>query len=114
MEWPARKPATMFQNTAQDGLFSRKCYWRHLLWTHINILYIINIFSLIVINTGVLRVCLQIDELYEAYCMQRRLRDGADKMVKAYTASPGSREARESLSEANKSFKEYTEVSVFD
>uniref|UniRef100_A0A8C2AAB6 RHO family interacting cell polarization regulator 1 n=1 Tax=Cyprinus carpio TaxID=7962 RepID=A0A8C2AAB6_CYPCA len=50
-----------------------------------------------------------IDELYEAYCMQRRLRDGADKMVKAYTVSPGSREARESLSEANKSFKEYTE-----
>lgn len=53
----------------------------------------------------------QIDELYEAYCMQRRLRDGANKMVKAYTASPGSREARESLSEANKGFKEYTEVS---
>ncbi|XP_039539850.1 rho family-interacting cell polarization regulator 1 isoform X4 [Pimephales promelas] len=51
----------------------------------------------------------KIDELYEAYCMQRRLRDGADKMVKAYNASPGSREARESLSEANKSFKEYTE-----
>lgn len=56
-------------------------------------------------------MCVQIDELYEAYCMQRRLRDGANKMVKAYTASPGSREARESLSEANKSFKEYTEVS---
>lgn len=55
-------------------------------------------------------VCTQIDELYEAYCMQRRLRDGANKMVKAYTASPGSREARESLSEANKGFKEYTEV----
>ncbi|XP_076847875.1 rho family-interacting cell polarization regulator 1 isoform X2 [Brachyhypopomus gauderio] len=51
----------------------------------------------------------KIDELYEAYCMQRRLRDGADKMVKAYTASPGSREARESLSEANKGFREYTE-----
>ncbi|XP_062860176.1 rho family-interacting cell polarization regulator 1 isoform X2 [Trichomycterus rosablanca] len=51
----------------------------------------------------------KIEELYEAYCMQRRLRDGADKMVKAYTASPGSREARESLSEANKGFKEYTE-----
>ncbi|XP_073709689.1 rho family-interacting cell polarization regulator 1 isoform X2 [Misgurnus anguillicaudatus] len=51
----------------------------------------------------------KIDELYEAYCMQRRLRDGANKMVKAFTASPGSREARESLSEANKSFKEYTE-----
>uniref|UniRef100_A0A668A0Y3 RHO family interacting cell polarization regulator 1 n=1 Tax=Myripristis murdjan TaxID=586833 RepID=A0A668A0Y3_9TELE len=51
----------------------------------------------------------QIEELYEAYCLQRRLRDGADKMVKAYTASPGSREARESLSEANKGYKEYTE-----
>uniref|UniRef100_A0AAY4ERG0 FAM65 N-terminal domain-containing protein n=1 Tax=Denticeps clupeoides TaxID=299321 RepID=A0AAY4ERG0_9TELE len=51
----------------------------------------------------------KIDELYEAYCMQRRLRDGANKMVKAYTASTGSREARESLSEANKGFKEYTE-----
>lgn len=52
----------------------------------------------------------QIEELYEAYCLQRRLRDGADKMVKAYTASPGSKEARESLAEANKGYKEYTEV----
>ncbi|XP_041745899.2 rho family-interacting cell polarization regulator 1 isoform X4 [Coregonus clupeaformis] len=51
----------------------------------------------------------KIDELYEAYCMQHRLRDGANKMVKAYTASQGSREARESLSEANKGYKEYTE-----
>ncbi|XP_027128548.1 rho family-interacting cell polarization regulator 1 isoform X2 [Larimichthys crocea] len=51
----------------------------------------------------------KIDELYEAYCLQRRLRDGADKMVKAYTASPGSKEARESLTEANKGYKEYTE-----
>ena len=52
----------------------------------------------------------QIEELYEAYCLQRRLRDGANKMVKAYTASPGSKEARESLAEANKGYKEYTEV----
>ncbi|XP_047189556.1 rho family-interacting cell polarization regulator 1 isoform X3 [Scophthalmus maximus] len=51
----------------------------------------------------------KIDELYEAYCLQRRLRDGANKMVKAYTASPGSKEARESLTEANKGYKEYTE-----
>uniref|UniRef100_A0A673X4F8 RHO family interacting cell polarization regulator 1 n=1 Tax=Salmo trutta TaxID=8032 RepID=A0A673X4F8_SALTR len=51
----------------------------------------------------------KVDELYEAYCMQRRLRDGANKMVKAYTDSQGSREARESLSEANKGYKEYTE-----
>ncbi|XP_028665243.2 rho family-interacting cell polarization regulator 1 isoform X3 [Erpetoichthys calabaricus] len=51
----------------------------------------------------------KIDELYEAYCMKRRLRDGANKMVKAYTASPGSKEARESLAEANKGYREYTE-----
>ncbi|XP_022054314.2 rho family-interacting cell polarization regulator 1 isoform X1 [Acanthochromis polyacanthus] len=51
----------------------------------------------------------KIEELYEAYCLQRRLRDGASKMVKAYTASPGSKEARESLAEANKGYKEYTE-----
>lgn len=51
----------------------------------------------------------KIEELYEAYCLQRRLRDGANKMVKAYTASPGSKEAKESLAEANKGYKEYTE-----
>uniref|UniRef100_A0A8D0HPJ5 RHO family interacting cell polarization regulator 1 n=1 Tax=Sphenodon punctatus TaxID=8508 RepID=A0A8D0HPJ5_SPHPU len=52
----------------------------------------------------------QIDELYEAYCIQRRLRDGAHNMVKAYTAaSPGSKEARESLAEASKGYKEYAE-----
>uniref|UniRef100_A0A3Q4GZL9 RHO family interacting cell polarization regulator 1 n=3 Tax=Neolamprologus brichardi TaxID=32507 RepID=A0A3Q4GZL9_NEOBR len=41
--------------------------------------------------------------------MQRRLRDGANKMVKAYTASSGSKEAKESLAEASKGYKEYTE-----
>ncbi|KAM3609102.1 uncharacterized protein V6R79_009834 [Siganus canaliculatus] len=51
----------------------------------------------------------KIEELYEAYCLQRRLRDGADKMVKAYTVSQVSKEARESLTEANKGYKEYTE-----
>ncbi|XP_044275781.1 rho family-interacting cell polarization regulator 1 isoform X2 [Varanus komodoensis] len=52
----------------------------------------------------------KIDELYESYCIQRRLRDGAHNMVKAYTAgSPGSKEARESLAEAGKGYKEYTE-----
>ncbi|XP_061577575.1 rho family-interacting cell polarization regulator 1 isoform X2 [Cololabis saira] len=51
----------------------------------------------------------KIEELYEAYCLQRRLRDGASKMVKAYTSSSGSKEARESLAEANKGYKEYTE-----
>lgn len=31
-------------------------------------------------------------------------------MVKAFTSSPGSKEAKESLAEANRGYKEYTEV----
>uniref|UniRef100_A0A4W3K386 RHO family interacting cell polarization regulator 1 n=1 Tax=Callorhinchus milii TaxID=7868 RepID=A0A4W3K386_CALMI len=53
-----------------------------------------------------------IDELYEAYCIQRRLRDGANNMVRAYSVSLGSKEAKESLVEANKGYKEYTEVNM--
>ena len=53
----------------------------------------------------------QIDELYESYCVQWRLRDGAYNMVRAYsTSSPGSREARDSLAEATRGHREYTEV----
>ena len=45
------------------------------------------------------------------YCVQRRLRDGAYNMVRAYsTGSPGSREARDSLAEATRGHREYTEV----
>ncbi|KAK2505659.1 hypothetical protein MC885_006952 [Smutsia gigantea] len=52
----------------------------------------------------------KIDELYETYCVQRRLRDGAYNMVRAYsTGSPGSREARDSLAEATRGHREYTE-----
>ncbi|XP_059848756.1 rho family-interacting cell polarization regulator 1 [Hypanus sabinus] len=51
----------------------------------------------------------KIDELYESYCIQRRLRDGANNMVRAYSTSQTSREAKESLAEANKGYKEYTE-----
>ncbi|KAM6453539.1 rho family-interacting cell polarization regulator 2 isoform 2-T2 [Liasis olivaceus] len=51
----------------------------------------------------------KVDELFEAYCIQRRLRDGASKMKQAYGLSPASKAARESLSEINKSYKEYTE-----
>ena len=54
---------------------------------------------------------LQVEELYDAYCIQRRLRDGASKMVAAFNSATGSREARESLSEANKGYRECTEVS---
>lgn len=51
----------------------------------------------------------KIEEFYEAYCLQRKLRDGAHKMVKAYTANPGSKEAKESLGEASRGHKECTE-----
>uniref|UniRef100_A0A452HKW0 Rho family-interacting cell polarization regulator 2 n=1 Tax=Gopherus agassizii TaxID=38772 RepID=A0A452HKW0_9SAUR len=51
-----------------------------------------------------------VDELYEAYCIQRRLCDGASKMKQAFAMSPASKAARESLSEINRSYKEYTEV----
>uniref|UniRef100_A0A8C8YG48 Rho family-interacting cell polarization regulator 2 n=1 Tax=Panthera leo TaxID=9689 RepID=A0A8C8YG48_PANLE len=51
----------------------------------------------------------KVDELYEAYCIQRRLQDGASKMKQAFAASPASRAARESLSEISRSYREYTE-----
>ncbi|XP_073187953.1 LOW QUALITY PROTEIN: rho family-interacting cell polarization regulator 2 [Lepidochelys kempii] len=50
-----------------------------------------------------------VDELYEAYCIQRRLCEGACKMKQAFAMSPASKGARESLSEINRSYKEYTE-----
>ncbi|XP_064219123.1 rho family-interacting cell polarization regulator 2 isoform X6 [Aotus nancymaae] len=51
----------------------------------------------------------KVDELYEAYCIQRRLQDGASKMKQAFATFPASKAARESLSEINRSYKEYTE-----
>ncbi|XP_004406549.1 PREDICTED: protein FAM65B isoform X2 [Odobenus rosmarus divergens] len=51
----------------------------------------------------------KVDELYEGYCIQRRLQDGASKMKQAFAASPSSRAARESLSEISRSHREYTE-----
>ncbi|XP_006872890.1 PREDICTED: protein FAM65B isoform X3 [Chrysochloris asiatica] len=51
----------------------------------------------------------KVDELYEAYCIQRRLQDGASKMKQAFATSPASKAARESLCEINRSYKEYTE-----
>lgn len=55
-------------------------------------------------------VFLQVDELYEGFCIQRRLRDGASKMKQAFTASPSTKGTRESLVEVNRRYKEYTEV----
>uniref|UniRef100_A0A8C0HCC3 Rho family-interacting cell polarization regulator 2 n=1 Tax=Chelonoidis abingdonii TaxID=106734 RepID=A0A8C0HCC3_CHEAB len=46
---------------------------------------------------------------FHSYCIQRRLCDGASKMKQAFAMSPASKAARESLSEINRSYKEYTE-----
>ncbi|RVE74602.1 hypothetical protein OJAV_G00023310 [Oryzias javanicus] len=51
----------------------------------------------------------KVEELYDAYCIQRRLRDGASKMVAAFNSAAGSKEARESQNEANKGYRECTE-----
>uniref|UniRef100_A0AAY4CD24 Rho family-interacting cell polarization regulator 2 n=1 Tax=Denticeps clupeoides TaxID=299321 RepID=A0AAY4CD24_9TELE len=59
--------------------------------------------------------CTQVDELFEAFCIQRRLRDGASKMKQAFTASPSTKGTKESLAEVNRRYKEYTEnMSTFE
>uniref|UniRef100_G3SWQ4 Rho family-interacting cell polarization regulator 2 n=1 Tax=Loxodonta africana TaxID=9785 RepID=G3SWQ4_LOXAF len=61
------------------------------------------------LDKGIIGDLGNVDELYEAYCIQRRLQDGASKMKQAFATSPASRAARESLSEISRSYKEYTE-----
>ncbi|XP_058233265.1 rho family-interacting cell polarization regulator 2 isoform X2 [Hemibagrus wyckioides] len=57
----------------------------------------------------------KVDELYEGFCIQRRLRDGASKMKQAFTSSPSTKGTRESLTEVNRRYKEYTEnMSTFE
>ncbi|KAJ8334287.1 hypothetical protein SKAU_G00399260 [Synaphobranchus kaupii] len=51
----------------------------------------------------------KVDELYEAFCIQRRLRDGACKMKQAFSTSPSTKGTRESLAEVNRRYKEYSE-----
>ncbi|KAK6324154.1 hypothetical protein J4Q44_G00064930 [Coregonus suidteri] len=51
----------------------------------------------------------KVDELYEAFCIQHRLREGASKMKQAFSASPSTKATRESMSEVNRRYKEYTE-----
>uniref|UniRef100_A0A8C4R7W1 RHO family interacting cell polarization regulator 2 n=1 Tax=Eptatretus burgeri TaxID=7764 RepID=A0A8C4R7W1_EPTBU len=51
----------------------------------------------------------KVDQLYEAYNVQNRLRDGANKMLQAFTTSPASKQARESMVEVNRNFKECCE-----
>ncbi|XP_072365739.1 rho family-interacting cell polarization regulator 2 isoform X2 [Scyliorhinus torazame] len=52
----------------------------------------------------------KVDELYETFCIQKRLRDGASKMKQAFAMSPSTKGARESLVEINRSYKESTEA----
>jgi hypothetical protein len=51
-----------------------------------------------------------VDELYEVFCIQRMLREGASKMKQAFSASPSTKATRESILEVNRRYKEYTEV----
>lgn len=55
-------------------------------------------------------LCPQVDELYEGYCIQCRLRDGASNMQRAFSRCPPSRASRESLQELGRSLQECTEV----
>uniref|UniRef100_A0A673Z9E6 Rho family-interacting cell polarization regulator 2 n=2 Tax=Salmo trutta TaxID=8032 RepID=A0A673Z9E6_SALTR len=57
----------------------------------------------------------KVDELYEVFCIQRKLREGASKMKQAFSASPSTKATRESILEVNRRYKEYTEnMSTFE
>nr|XP_017507401.2 RIPOR family member 3 isoform X2 [Manis javanica] len=51
----------------------------------------------------------KVDELYESYCIQCRLREGASNMQRAFSRCPPSRASRESLQELGRSLQECTE-----
>lgn len=55
-------------------------------------------------------VFFQVDELYEAFCIQSRLREGASRMKQAFSSSPSTKGTKESIAEVNRRYKEYTEV----
>uniref|UniRef100_A0A673AP34 Rho family-interacting cell polarization regulator 2 n=1 Tax=Sphaeramia orbicularis TaxID=375764 RepID=A0A673AP34_9TELE len=54
----------------------------------------------------------KVDELYEAFCIQSRLRDGASRMKQAFSSSPTTKGTKESIAEVNRRYKEYTEVQL--
>uniref|UniRef100_A0A3B4BF71 Rho family-interacting cell polarization regulator 2 n=1 Tax=Periophthalmus magnuspinnatus TaxID=409849 RepID=A0A3B4BF71_9GOBI len=57
----------------------------------------------------------KVDELYEAFCIQSRLRDGAIRMKQAFSSSPSTKATKESIAEVNRRYKEYTEnMSTFE
>uniref|UniRef100_A0A3P8SWH7 Rho family-interacting cell polarization regulator 2 n=1 Tax=Amphiprion percula TaxID=161767 RepID=A0A3P8SWH7_AMPPE len=51
----------------------------------------------------------KVDELYEAFCIQSRLREGASRMKQAFSSSPSTKATKESIAEVNRRYKEYTE-----
>ncbi|XP_048078070.1 RIPOR family member 3 isoform X2 [Ursus arctos] len=51
----------------------------------------------------------KVEELFEGYCLQCRLRDGASNMQRAFSRCPPSRASRESLQELGRSLQECTE-----
>ncbi|NXQ20475.1 RIPR3 protein, partial [Peucedramus taeniatus] len=55
----------------------------------------------------------KVEELYEAYCIQCRLRDGATNMKQAFSLSPATKASRESLVELYKNVQECTEDMCF-
>ncbi|NXC30264.1 RIPR3 protein, partial [Campylorhamphus procurvoides] len=55
----------------------------------------------------------KVEELYEAYCIQCRLRDGATNMKHAFSLCPSTKASRESLVELYKNFQECTEDMCF-
>lgn len=57
----------------------------------------------------------KVDELYEAFCIQSRLREGAIRMKQAFSSSPSTKGTKESIAEVNRRYKEYTEnMSAFE
>ncbi|XP_067904285.1 RIPOR family member 3 isoform X3 [Heterodontus francisci] len=51
----------------------------------------------------------RIEELYESYFIQWRLRNGASNMKQAYSVSPSTKGSRETLIEINRNYRECTE-----
>ncbi|XP_072370837.1 RIPOR family member 3 isoform X2 [Scyliorhinus torazame] len=51
----------------------------------------------------------RIEELYESYFIQWRLRNGANNMKQAYSVSPSTKGSRETLTEINRNYRECTE-----
>lgn len=65
------------------------------------------------LKMGGLCVRFQVDELYEAFCIQSRLREGASRMKQAFSSSPSTKGTKESIAEVNRRYKEYTEVQTY-